>query len=174
MYARAQQHKRAFMIGAEADSSAVNRPYGRDALYLSLSLSPESSTVSEIRSELAPSSRDRCERTCASRVGNARENILRSRDSYHAGRVTEGHEGTIRYRLAGATGPTGACRKLRRGSPDASDTRACTRVITFGGRGSRGKRFPLFQGNRGNVKKAAVDTSELLSRESEAVSLSAR
>jgi hypothetical protein len=53
-----------------------------------------------------------------------------------------GARSTIRYRLAGATGPTGACRKLRHESPDASDTRACTRVIIFGGRGE-GETIPI-------------------------------
>jgi len=62
-------------------------------------------------------------------------------------------QSTIRYRLAGATGPTGACRKLRRESPDASDTRACTRVITFGGRGEGETISIVPRRESGNVEK---------------------
>lgn len=46
---------------------------------------------------------------------------------------------TIRYRLEGPTGPTGACHGCRddraMNSADASDSRARTRVIAFGGKG---------------------------------------
>ena len=53
-------------------------------------------------------------------------------------RCLRGAYSTIRYRLAGPTGPTGACHGCRDRAMnllDASDSRACTRVIAFRGKG---------------------------------------